>query len=146
MDLSTSVTTNISSRNTTHLSANKLGLLSYEKPHTIQVSRCRNEFDGMHRRCMPNPQDRQGKHLLSTTPTTKQVACWSLRMGTKMRNTTNKTGPSGFNEEPPKGPKTTSGVHQRKKEQHGRTHWTKCYRDGCWQHKEEKTKNHYYPR
>ena len=40
----------------------------------------------------------------------------------------------------------TSGVHQKKKEQHRRTHWTKCYRDGCWQHKEEKTKNHYYPR
>ena len=56
------------------------------------------------------------------------------------------TGPAGFNEEPPTGPKTTSGVHQRKKEQHGRTHWTKCYRDGCRQYKEEKTKNHYYPR
>ena len=56
------------------------------------------------------------------------------------------TEPSGFNQEPPTGPKTTSGVHQKKKEQHGRTHWMKCYRDGCWQHKEEKTKNHYYPR
>jgi len=28
------------------------------------------------------------------------------------------TGPAGFNEEPPTAPKTTSGVHQRKKEQH----------------------------
>ena len=56
------------------------------------------------------------------------------------------TGPSGFSKETPTGPKETSGVHQRKKEQHGRTHWTKCYRDGCWQHKEEKTKNRHYPR
>ena len=40
----------------------------------------------------------------------------------------------------------TSGVHQKKKEQHWQTHWTKCYRDGCWQHKEEKAKNDYYPR
>jgi len=56
------------------------------------------------------------------------------------------TGPSGFNKEPPTEPKTTSGVHQRKRKQHGRTHWTKCYRDGCWQHKEEKKKNQYYPR
>jgi len=59
-------------------------------------------------------------------------------------------GPSEWeqtcNVQPPTGPKTTSGVHQKKKEQHGRSHWTKCYRDGCWQHKEEKTKNHYYPR
>jgi len=92
MDLSTSVTTNISSRNTTHLSANKPGLLSYEKPHTIQVSRCGNELDGMHRRCMRNTQNRQGKHLVSTNPTTKQVTCWSLRMGTDMRSpTTNRT-------------------------------------------------------
>jgi len=56
------------------------------------------------------------------------------------------TGTSGFNEEPPRGSKITSGVHQKKKEQHGRTYWTKCYRDGWWQHKEEKTRNHYYPR
>jgi len=56
------------------------------------------------------------------------------------------TGPSGFNKEPPTGPKMTSGVHQRKKEHYGQTHGTKCYRDGYWQHKEEKTKNHYYPR
>jgi len=92
MDLSTSVTTNISSRNTTHLSANKPGLLSHEKPHAIQVSRCGNELDGMHRRCVPNTQNRQGKHLLSTNPTTKQIACWSLRMGTDMRNTTTNNG------------------------------------------------------
>jgi len=44
------------------------------------------------------------------------------------------------------GPKMTSGVHQKKKEQHGRTYWTKCYRDGCWQLQEEKTRNHHYPR
>jgi len=92
MDLSTSITTNIGSRNTTQLSANKPGLLSYEKPYTIQVSRCGNELDGMHRRCMPNTPNRQGKHLLSITPTTTQVACWSLRMGTSMRNTTTKDG------------------------------------------------------
>jgi len=92
MDLSTSVRTNISSRNTTHLSANKPRILSYEKPHTVQVSRCGNELDGVHRRCMPNTQNRQGKHLLCTTPTTKQVTCWSLRMGTDMRSpTTNGT-------------------------------------------------------
>jgi len=78
MDLSTSVTTNISTRNTTHLSANKPGILSYEKLHTVQVSRCGNELDGMNRGCMPNTQNSQGKHLLSTTPTTKQVTCWSL--------------------------------------------------------------------
>ena len=36
------------------------------------------------------------------------------------------TGTSGLNEEPPRGPKITRGVHQKKKEQHGRTHWTKC--------------------
>jgi len=88
IDLSTSVTTNIGSRNTTHLSTNKPGLLSYEKPHTSQVSRRGNELDGVHRRCMPNTQNRQGKYLLSATPTTKQVACWSLRMGTNLRNTT----------------------------------------------------------
>jgi len=92
MDLSTSITTNISSRDTTHLSTNKPGLLSYEKPHTIQVPRCGNELDGMHRRCMSNTQVRQGKHLLSTTSATKQVACWSLRMGTDMRNTTTNDG------------------------------------------------------
>jgi len=92
MDLSTSVTTNISSRNTTHLSANNRGLLSYERPHTLQVFRCGHELEGMHRRCMPNTQNRQGKRLLSTTPTTKQVTCWSLRMGTDMRSpTTNRT-------------------------------------------------------
>jgi len=56
------------------------------------------------------------------------------------------TGPSGFNQEPPTGRKATSEVHQKKKDQHGRIHWTKCYRDGCWQYKEEKTKNRYYPR
>jgi len=88
MDLSTSVTTNISSGNTTHVSANKPGLLSYKKPHTVQVSRCGNEPEGIHRRGMPNTQNRQGKHLLSTNPTTKQVTCWSLRMGTSMRDTT----------------------------------------------------------
>jgi len=37
---------------------------------------------------MPNTQKRQGKHLLSTTPTTKQVTCWSLRTGTDMRGST----------------------------------------------------------
>jgi len=36
---------------------------------------------------MPNTQNGQGKHLLSATPTTKQVACWSLRMGTNIRST-----------------------------------------------------------
>jgi len=92
MDLSTTITTNISSRNTTHLSANKPGLLSYEKPHTVEVSRGGNELDGMHRRCMPHTLNRQGKHLHSTTPTTKQATCWSLRMGTDMRGpTTNGT-------------------------------------------------------
>jgi len=95
MDLNTSIMTNISSRNTTHLSTNKPRLLSYEKPHTIQVSRCGNELDSVHRRCMPNTQNRQGKHLLSTTPTTKQVACWALRMGTNMRNTTANDGTLG---------------------------------------------------
>jgi len=90
--LSTSITTNISARNSTHTSANKPGLLSNEKPHTIQVPRCRNELDGMHRGCMPNTQNRQRKPLLSTTPTTKQVACWSLRMGRDMRNTTTSNG------------------------------------------------------
>jgi len=95
MDLSTSVTTNIGSGDTTHLSANKPGLLSHEKPHTIQVSRWGNELDGVHRRCMPNTQNGQGKYLLSTTPTTKQVACWSLRMGTNMRNTTTNDGTFG---------------------------------------------------
>jgi len=92
MDLSTSITTNISARNTTHLSANKPRLLSDEKPHTIQMPRGGNELDGVHRRCMPNTQNRQGKHLLSTNPTTKQVACWSLRMETDMRNTTTNDG------------------------------------------------------
>jgi len=56
------------------------------------------------------------------------------------------TGPSRSNNEPPKGPRTTSGVHQRKKEQHTRTHWTKCYQDCCWTHKEDKTRNNRYPR
>jgi len=92
MDLSTSVTTNISSRDTTHLPTNKPGLLPYEMPHTIQVPWSGNELDGVHRRCMPNTQDGQGMHLLSTTSTTKQVACWSLRIGTDMRNTTTDNG------------------------------------------------------
>jgi len=92
IDLSTSITTNIRSRDTTHLSAYKPGLLSHGKPHTIQMSRCANELDSMYRRYMPNTQNRQGKHLLSQTPTTKQVACWSLRMGTGMRNTTTSNG------------------------------------------------------
>jgi len=89
MDLSTSVTTDISPRNTTHISANEPGLLSVEKPRTIQpLPRRGNELDSLHRRCMPNTVERQGKYLLSTTSTTKQVACWSLRMGTEMRNPT----------------------------------------------------------
>jgi len=50
IDLGTSITTNISPRNNTHLSANEPGLLSHEKPHTIQVSRSGNELDRMHRR------------------------------------------------------------------------------------------------
>ena len=106
MDLSTSVTTNISSRNTTHLSANKPGLLSYEKPHTVQVSRGGNELDGMPRRRMPNTQKSQGKHLLSTNPTTKQVTSWSLRMGTSMRNTTT-YGTKDNQRGPPKEKETT---------------------------------------
>ena len=88
IDLSMSITTNISSRNPTHLSTHKPGLLSYEKPHTIQVPRCGNELDGMHRRCIPNRPNRQGKHLLSSTLRTKQVASWSLRMGTNMQDIT----------------------------------------------------------
>jgi len=92
MDLSTSITSNISSRNTTHLSTNKPGLLPYERPHTIQVPRRGNELDSVHRRCMPHTQNRQGKYLLPTTPTTKQVVCWYLRMGTDMRNTTTNDG------------------------------------------------------
>jgi len=92
MDLSTSITTNISSRDTTYLSTNKPRLLPYEKPHTIQVPRSGNELDGVHRRCVPHTEIGQGKHLLSTTPTTKQVACWSLRMGTDMRDTTTNHG------------------------------------------------------
>jgi len=88
MDLSTSITTNISSGATTHLSANKPRLLSYDKLRTIQVPRCGNELDGMYRRYMPNTQKRQGKDLLSTIPKTKKVTCCSLGMGTNMRNTT----------------------------------------------------------
>jgi len=119
VDLSTSVTTNIGSRNTTHLSANKLGLLSYEKPHTIQVSRCGDELDGMHRRRMPDTQDRQGKYLLSTTPTTQQVACWSLRMGTNLRNTTTDDRTLGVQ------PRTTHGTknYQRGPSKEKRTTW-----------------------
>jgi len=93
MDLSTSITTNISSRNTTHLSTNKPTILSTRQPTaTGPVLKTRNELDGLHRRCMPDTLEGQGKHLLSTTPTTKQVACWSLRMGTDMRNTTTNDG------------------------------------------------------
>jgi len=95
MDHSTSITTNISSRDTTHLSTNKPGLLTYEKPHTIQVPRSGNELDGMYRRCMPNTQVGQGQHLLSTTPATKQVTCCTLRMGANMRNTTTNDGTLG---------------------------------------------------
>jgi len=95
MDLNTSITTDIRPRNTTHLPANKPGLLSHEKPHTIQVSRCGNELNGMYRRYMPNTQNRQGEHLLSSTPKTKQITCWSLRMGTNTRNTTTKDGTLG---------------------------------------------------
>ena len=110
MDLSTSITTNISSGDTTHISANKPRLLSYDKPHTIQVSRCGDELDGVHRRRMPNTQDRQGKYLLSTTPTRQQVACWSLRMGTIFRNTTTNDGTRGVQ------PRTT---HETKYNQRG---------------------------
>jgi len=92
MDLSTSITTNIGARDTTHLSTNKSGLLSHEKPHAIQVPRCGNELDGVYRGYMPDTQIRQGKHLLSTTPATKQVACWSLRMGADVRDTTTDDG------------------------------------------------------
>ena len=44
---------------------------------------------------MPNTQNSQGKHLLSTKPTPKQVTCWSLRMGTDMGNTTTNDGTLG---------------------------------------------------
>jgi len=106
MDLSTSVTTNISSWNTTHLSANKPRILSHERPYTVQVSWCGNELNGMHRRCMPNTKNRQGKHLLASTPTTKQVTCWSLRIGTDMRNTTT-YGTKDDQRVPPKEKRTT---------------------------------------
>jgi len=120
IDLSTSITTNISTRNTTHLSANKPRLLSDEKPHTIQMPRGGNELDGVHRRCMPNTQNRQGKHLLSTNPTTKQVACWSLRMGTDMRNATTNDGTLRVQ------PRTTRGTKddQRGPPKEKGTRWT----------------------
>jgi len=60
----------------------------------------------MHRRCMSNTQNGQGKHLLSTTPTTKQVTCWSLRMGTDMRGPTT-NGTKGDQRGPPKEKGTT---------------------------------------
>ena len=89
MHLSTSITTNISSWNTTHLSTNKPTILSTGQPTTTsQVLKARNELDGLHRRCMPNTLEGQGRCLLPATPTTKQVTCWSLRMGTDLRNTT----------------------------------------------------------
>jgi len=103
MDLGTSITTNISSRNTTHLSANKPGLLPNERPHSVRVPRTRNELDGMHRRCVRNTLERQGKHLLSTTK--KQIGCCSLQMGTNMRSTATSD--------------RTLGVQQRN------THWPK---------------------
>jgi len=105
MDLSTTITTNISSTETTHLSTNKPGLLPYEKPRTIQVPRSGNELDGVHRRCMPHTNVGQGKHLLSSTPTTKQVASWSLRMGTDIRNTTTNDGNSRVQRRTTKGTK-----------------------------------------
>ena len=105
MDLSTSITTNISPRNTTHLSTNEPTILSTGQPTTTgQMLKTRNELDGVHRRCMPNTQDRQGKCLLSATPTTKQVACWSLRMGTSLRNTTTNDRTLGVQ------PRTTYGT------------------------------------
>jgi len=119
MDLSTSITTNISSRDTTHLPTNKPGLLPYVEPHAIQVPRRGNELDGMYRRCMPNTQDGQGKHLLSTTSATKQVACWSLRMGTDMRNATTNDGTFGVQR------RTTHGTkdNQRGSPEEKRTTW-----------------------
>jgi len=71
---------------------NKPTILSTRQPTTTgQVLKTRNELDGVHRRCMPNTQVGQGKRLLSTT-STKQVACWSLRMGTDIQNTTTNDG------------------------------------------------------
>jgi len=80
-------------------------ILSTQQPNTTtsQVPRTRNELDGMHRRCMPNTLERQGKHLLSTT--TKPIGCCSLRMGTNIRSTATSDG--------------TLGVQQRN------THWPK---------------------
>jgi len=87
MDLRTSITANINPRNPSPLSANKPRLLSNEKPHTIQpVPGSGNELDGVHRRCMQNAHNRQGKHLLSTTPTQKQIGSCALPMGTNMRS------------------------------------------------------------
>ena len=95
---------------------------------------CHTQMSDKESTCFPRPQQRSKSH-----PGPSE---WEQTYETQPPT----TGTAGFNEEPPRGPKITSGVHQQTKEQHVRTHWTKCYRDGCWQHKEEKTKNHYYPR
>jgi len=147
MDLSTSITTNISSRNTTHLSTNKPTILSTGQPTTTgQMLKTRNELDGLHRRCMPNPLEGQGRCLLSATPTTKQVTCWSLKMGTDLRNTTTYDKTLGVQQRTTHGTKDDQWGSPKEKRTTWANHWTKCYRDGCWQHKEEKTKNHHYPR
>jgi len=68
---------------------NKPTILSTRQPTTTcQGLKTRNELDGLHRRCMPNTLEGQGRCLLSATLTTKQVTCGSLRMGTNLRNTT----------------------------------------------------------
>jgi len=56
------------------------------------------------------------------------------------------SGSSGFKGDLPTSLTIPSGVHQRKKEQHTRTYWSRGYWDGCWAAKEEKTKHNHYPR
>jgi len=73
----------------------------------------------MHRRCMPNTFERQGRGLLPTTPTTQQIGCCSLRMGTNMRSTTTNDGALGVQQ------RTTHGTKndQRGSPKEKRTTW-----------------------
>jgi len=84
---------------------NKPTILSTRQPSTTtsQMPRTRNELDGLHRRCMPNTLERQGRCLFP--PTTKQIGCCSLQMGTNIRSTATED--------------RTLGVQQRN------THWPK---------------------
>ena len=49
-----------------------------------------------------------------------------------------------FETQPPKGPRRRT--HQEKRNAHARTHWTRCYQDGCTIHRAEKERNDRWPR